>query len=436
MDKTLQSAPVSGRITIPASKSQTVRALLIATFAQGRSIIHNALDSHDTRSCIDVCRALGATIGESVSPETGLRTLTVDAPRSFPEEITVDCGNSGTTLYLATGMAASTGTRVTFTGDAQLRNRPVGELLRALQDLGAQVTYPDKDSREGYPPFTIRGPLTGGSTSITCHTSQHLSALLLGCPLASGPSHIQVPLLNEKPYVMMTRSWLASQGIRYSASESMDRFELEGNQRYHAFETIVTGDYSSASFFFCAAAVTGGCLTVAGLDKNDPQGDKDILGILEKMGCTVTWTGTQEVTVCGPQGPLRGGTFDLNAIPDALPVLAVTACYAEGTTVLGNVPQARIKETDRIAVMHRNLGACNADVEERDDALVIHGKGYLDGGTVHGYDDHRIIMAMAIAALGSRQPMTICGIDAVSVTFPTFFELMEEITRRPEHARI
>ncbi|HCS36354.1 MAG TPA: 3-phosphoshikimate 1-carboxyvinyltransferase [Sphaerochaeta sp.] len=436
MDKTLTSTPISGTITVPASKSQTIRALLVATFAKGRSVIHNPLDSQDTRSCIEVCRAFGATIVPDVSTE-GLTSLTVDAPITFPASITVDCGNSGTTLYLAAGMAAATGSAVTFTGDAQLRNRPVGELLQALSDLGVTVDYPSSNSRPGYPPFTITGPITGGSTSITCHTSQHLSALLLGCPLGIGTSRISVPLLNERPYVHMTRSWLDSQHITYEASESMDTFTITGNQRYTPFESVVNGDYSSASFFFCAAAVAGGCVTVAGLDPKDPQGDKEILAILQSMGCSVTWNERNAVTVCGPgNGKLVGGQFDLNAIPDALPILAVTACFAHGTTVLGNVPQARIKETDRIAVMHENLASCGAEVEEHEDALIIHGRGKLLGGTCDGYDDHRIIMAMAIASLGAIESVTIKGIDAVGVTFPTFFSLLEQISEHHEENQL
>lgn len=426
MDMTLTNASVAGSITIPASKSQTIRALLIATFAPGgHSVIHHALDSQDTRSCIEVCRALGSQITEQ-----GNGTLVVDAPRKFPSVITVDCGNSGTTLYLAAGLAASTGSLVTFTGDAQLRNRPVGELLSALSDLGAHISYPVDNNRTGYPPFTIQGPLTGGRTSIVCHTSQHLSALLLGCPLATHTSHIVVPLLNERPYVHMTRSWLDRQDIPYVTDEGMNHFTILGNQLYRPFETMVSGDFSSASFFFCAAAITGGRVTVAGLDPEDPQGDKEILGILERMGCTVTWNEPQAVTVEGPSTGLLAGEFDLNAMPDALPVLAVTACYARGTSILGNVPQARIKETDRIRVMRENLVACGAALEERPDALVIHGKGALRGGICEGHDDHRIIMAMAIAALGSSQPIEIKGIDAVGVTFPTFFSLLETICTR------
>jgi len=437
MDITLYATHVDGAITIPSSKSQTIRALLLAAFSKGHSVIHNPLDSQDTRSCIEACRAFGAVIDwHEVETSTLSEVyITVDAPEAFPESITIDCGNSGTTLYLACGLAACTGAAVTFTGDAQLKNRPVGPLLDALEDLGAQITYPSNQSRQGYPPFTIQGPLSGGKTSITCHTSQHLSALLLACPLALQESEIIVPLLNERPYAEMTRSWLDRQHISYWANETLQHIKIPGKQRYTPFEATVQGDYSSASFFICAAAIAGGTITIRGLDPNDPQGDKEILSIVQTMGCSVVWEEDFSVSITGPgRGNLIGGSFDLNAIPDALPILAVTACFAQGTTQLGNVPQARIKETDRIAVMRENLSACGVEVEELEDALIIHGTGTLSGGYCKGYDDHRVIMAMAIASLGCSNSITIEGIDAVAVTFPTFFTLLQHIsTPNQEH---
>jgi len=421
MDITLQASAIGGSITIPASKSQTIRALLVATFAEGQSIIHNPLDSQDTRSCIAACTALGAVI----EPDgTSLRVIGKGLPT---EPVTIDCGNSGTTLYLAAGMAAAAAVAVTFTGDAQLRRRPVGELLTALANLGVRIERTTDGKLPLYPPFTITGPILGGQTSIVCHTSQHLSALLLGAPLACSPVVIDVPLLNEKPYVGLTLTWLDQQGLSYARDEAMTHFAINANQHYKPYEAAVAGDYSSASFFFCAAAITGSTLSFHGLHRDDPQGDREILPILQSMGCTVMWKNSC-LTVSGPPaGALKGGDFDLNTMPDALPVLAVTACYATGKTVLGNVPQARIKETDRIRCMHTNLEQLGAIVEETEDSLIIHGNGTLNGGICQGFDDHRIIMAMAIASLASRTSITIHGIEAVAVTFPTFFALLEQI---------
>ncbi|AEC02635.1 3-phosphoshikimate 1-carboxyvinyltransferase [Parasphaerochaeta coccoides] len=416
MDITLSAGKASGTTHIPSSKSQTIRALLIAAMAEGTSIIRNPLYSADTRACMKLCEQFGAHL----EYHDDRIILTSGTPSEGP--LFIDCGNSGTTLYLGVGLAARAGTPTTFTGDSQLRSRPVGALLSSLADLGASITDPSGNSGiPDTPPFTITGPLKGGTTSIISTTSQYLSGLLIACTASEGDVVIEVPLLYEKPYVGITLDWLDRQNISYTASRSLDLFKVPGGQRFSPFDHYISGDFSSASFFFCAAAVSGTSITVTGLDRNDPQGDKHILDILSAMGCAVSWN-TCAVTVTGPaSGRLRAGSFDLNTMPDALPVLAVAACFADGTVTLGNVPQARIKETDRIAVMYENLSAIGACIEEKEDGLTITGSSSLRGGIVSGHDDHRIIMAMAIASLRCSQPLTIQGIDAVSVTFPSFF---------------
>lgn len=425
MNITLPPTQVQGRIVIPASKSQTIRALLIATLANGVSIIRNPLDSQDTRSCMNACELLGATIKWD-EQDNIIYLDSSHVIRNSDAPVTVDCGNSGTTLYLAAGMVAALGRNVLFTGDDQLRGRPIAPLLTSLEDLGASVTY--ESEQVGYPPFSIRGPLKGGKTSIECKTSQYLSGLLLACSIAAGDSEIDVPLLHEKPYVGITLSWLNRQGIRYIENNDMQHFIIPGGQRYKPFDEQIAGDFSSASFFFCAAAICGTEVTVEGLDPEDPQGDKHILDILRQMGCSVSWK-DHAVTVTGPKkGGLHGGTFDLNSMPDALPVLAVTACFAYSEVRIINVPQARIKETDRIAVMHENLAKLGADISEQPDGLTIRGYGRLQGGAVDGFGDHRVIMSMAIAAAGCDGPVTINGIEAAGVTFPSFFHLLESLS--------
>ena len=183
--------------------------------------------------------------------------------------------------------------------------------------------------------------------------------------------------------------------------------------------------FSSAAFFFVAAAIGGSEITVEGLDKDSTQGDKAILDILSAMGCSVSWKGNS-VTVKGPD-KLKGGEFDLNAIPDTLPSLAVAAAFAYGDTHLTDVPQARIKETDRISVMCENLRLMGVEVEEEKDGMVIHGKGGIKGGKVKGYGDHRVIMALYTAGTGSEEGVDIDDTSAASVTFPTFFTLMKSL---------
>lgn len=421
MDITLNRARIGGSITVPSSKSQTIRALLIATFSHGTSIITNPLISSDTTSCIEACRALGATI------EVGNNYIKLDAPTQFPDSVEIDCGNSGTTLYLLCAMVASQNIKATFFGDSQLNRRPVEQLLQALIKLGVTVSYPQDNKKEWYPPFTLRGPIKGGSVTITCHTSQHLSALLLGGVMAKDSINITVDLLNEKPYVEMTLQWLKHQKLSIEHNASLTSFYIRGRERYAPIDVTIGGDYSSALFFFAAGAITKGTIEVKGLNRDDTQGDKEALTILEKMGCTVNYSDDKVTLSLSEDDELVAGTFDLNAIPDALPMLAVVASFARGTTILGNVPQARIKETDRIECMKKNLKNLGVRVEDTIDSIIIHGNHSIQGGVVDGYGDHRIIMAMAIASLQSQTPITIKGIEAVEVTFPTFFTLLETI---------
>ena len=415
----IPSVKLSGKIIIPSSKSQTIRALLISVFSRGVSYIKHPLISDDTESCINAVKAMGADVNILENGD-----ITVDATYAFSDmdELSIDAGNSGTTEYLSLPMLSSLGIRVNIDGDEMLRKRPLKPLLDALESLGAET-----ESTEGFPPASIRGPLDGGECTIECKTSQYLSGLLLGAPLAIGDSHIKCSVLFEKPYVKMTLKWLDDQGIKYRISDDLEEVWVKGGQSYKPLDTYIEGDFSSASFFFVAAAIHGTEVTVEGLDKNSTQGDKEILNILEKMGCSIKWNGIA-VTVKGPE-KLKGGVFDLNAIPDTLPALSVVAAFAEGDTILENVEQARIKETDRIKVMRENLNELGVEAEERRDALIIHGNGSVKGGKAKGYGDHRVIMALAILGTRTEEETEIDDVSAASVTFPTFFDLLEKLEK-------
>ena len=415
----IPSVKLSGKIIIPSSKSQTIRALLISVFSRGVSYIKHPLISDDTESCINAVKAMGADVNILENGD-----ITVDATYAFSDmdELSIDAGNSGTTEYLSLPMLSSLGIQVNIDGDEMLRKRPLKPLLDALESLGAET-----ESTEGFPPASIRGPLDGGECTIECKTSQYLSGLLLGAPLAIGDSHIKCSVLFEKPYVKMTLKWLDDQGIKYRISDDLEEVWVKGGQSYKPLDTYIEGDFSSASFFFVAAAIHGTEVTVEGLDKNSTQGYKEILNILEKMGCSIKWNG-MAVTVKGPE-KLKGGVFDLNAIPDTLPALSVAAAFAEGDTILGNVEQARIKETDRIKVMRENLNELGVEAEERRDALIIHGNASVKGGKAKGYGDHRVIMALAILGTRTEEETEIDDVSAASVTFPTFFDLLEKLEK-------
>lgn len=410
-----EKAVLAGSVRMPASKSHTVRALAIASLAHGVSEIANPLRSADTDACVHACRCLGAQIDTS-GPTW---RVTGTAGRPAPASGVIDVMNSGTTLYIALGMAALGNGESTFTGDEQIRRRSAGPLLDALTTLGAQAA---SVAGNGCAPIRIRGPMRGGSVALACPTSQYLTSLLISAPLAPQPTHIEVTELNEAPYVQMTLDWLDLLGLEYTHAQ-MRSFDLAGNQAYGAFSQSIKADFSSATFFLCAAAITGGDLTLLGLDMSDSQGDKAVVHMLERMGANVEIL-PQSIRIRG--GALTGADLDLNATPDALPALAITGCFAAGVTRLLNVPQARMKETDRIAVMHEVITALGGHAEELPDGLVIHGSG-LRGGHARGHADHRVVMACAVAGLAAEQPVEVDTAEAVAVTFPDFAELMNSV---------
>jgi 3-phosphoshikimate 1-carboxyvinyltransferase len=436
----------------------------MAALGEGVSVIDYPLDSLDARSCVSVCRTLGAEIAEGRSadpacpnpPDEGGQKLSrwtvrgLSAPRSplppSPAPLLLDVGNSGTTLFLALAAGALWDRPVRFTGDEQIARRSAGPLLEALAGLGIRVSA----GAGGCVPITVAGPWRGGRVSLPCPTSQYLSALLLAAPLAPAGAltEIEVPLLNERPYIELTLSYLKAQGIPFEGAADFSFFRIPGGGSYRPLKGPVPGDFSSAAFPAAAAAITGGPVYLRGLSPEDPQGDKALFDMLSRMGCDIAWTregadreagGPETGGQAGPPewrlsvsrtGPLRGGEFDLNATPDLLPVMAVCAAYARGDTSLVNVAHARIKETDRIAVMAAELGKLGVPCTERPDGLCIHGMGDTRSPAgpgprrVEGHGDHRIVMALAAAALGSAGPLEITDAESAAITYPGFLELL------------
>lgn len=423
----VSKSQLAGSVEIPGSKSHTIRAVAIASLAEGVSVIRRPLTASDTSSAVNAYSLLGAHI------ETGTDWV-VGGVGGRPQApgVVIDVGNSGTTLYIALGSAALADGRIVFDGDGQIRRRPAGPLIDALNGLGAGV---ESLQGNGAAPISVRGPMYGGDITLDgSKTSQYLTSLLINCPLALGDTSIEVSNLVEKPYVEMTLAWLAGQGIELE-NEGFRRFRIPGRQSYRAFDKAIPADFSSATFFLCAAAVTGSDLTLLGLDMNDTQGDKAVVEMLRQMGAKIepAQAGSSQASNGAARaglrisgGSLKGGTFDLGNTPDALPALAVAACFAEGETRLVNVAQARLKETDRISVMCRELSKMGADIEELPDGLVIRGRK-LRAAAVHGHHDHRVIMALAVAGLAVPGETTIDSAQALDVTFPTFVELMKSV---------
>lgn len=417
MDLTIESSALKGRVEIPGSKSHTIRAVAIAALAEGESTLRAPLISEDARAAVNAFSALGAEIDMSDS-EWHIRGFG-GKPR-VPDNV-IDVANSGTTLRIALGACSLIeGGMTVLTGDAQIRRRPAGPLADSLTDLGAKVR---STRANGCAPFIVEGTLRGGETTIECKTSQYLSSLLINCPLAEGDSLIHVPLLNEVPYVEMTLDWLARQKINIER-DGMREFRIRGGQTYTAFDVRIPADFSTATFFLAAGAMPGNEVTCIGLDMNDTQGDKAVVDYLRQMGAQVSIE-EDRVTVRGDQ--LTGCDLDLNATPDALPMMAALACFATGTTRLLNVPQARMKETDRIAVMRMELEKFGAKIEELPDGLVIHESRLQSSTDLHSHDDHRVVMSLAIAATGIPGKSTIRAAEAAAVTFPGFVDALRNV---------
>jgi 3-phosphoshikimate 1-carboxyvinyltransferase len=461
----------SGTVRIPASKSHTIRRLIIASLAEGVSQIMHPLDSLDAQSCAAACRVLGADITENREQgrlvsytvegditnapsrgvghkiqrshgaekfqrvQNGSKPLVLCARRGDDHHSSrlIDVGNSGTTLYLAMAAAGLSGSAFEFTGDEQIQRRSAAPLLSALSGLGIRA---ESVRGNGCVPAIIQGPWKGGRVSLPCPTSQYLSAILLSAPLAPAGTvtEIAVPLLNERPYVEMTLSYLSAQGIPWDSTPDFSSFVIPGGAVWKPLSGPVPGDFSSAAFPACAAAISGAPVTILGLDPHDLQGDKFFLKMLSAMGCTVNWEKDADgyrLTV-SRSGPLCGGNFDLNATPDLLPAAAVTAAFAEGDTALVNVAHARIKETDRIAMMAAELAKLGVHCTERPDGLIVHGRAAVAtsercvaGGCVDGHGDHRIVMAFAAAALSAQSPIEIDSAECAAVTYPGFLDLLQ-----------
>lgn len=398
---------------IPASKSHTIRAVAIATMAEGRSVLRNPLESADARSAFKAAIEFGARlnieenawiidgVGKDISPVA-----------SF-----IDVANSGTTLRIFTALSALSSHYIYFDGDKSIRKRPMTPLLSALRNLGALTNTPGDKC-----PFGISGPIRGGKTSVNGISSQFVTALLFATPLAKGDSEIIVEDLHERPYVEITLDWLRSQNIQFE-QQGLDHFFIKGKQKYTPFDRQIPADFSSATFALCAAAITGSEVLIKGLDFNDHQGDKAVFTYLQQMGAEIEHT-TEGIRVKG--GELHGIDIDMNATPDALPALAVVGCFAKGTTRLLNVAQARLKECDRIKASTAELTKMGGKITELEDGMIIE-QSNLKGSRLHGYDDHRMVMALTVAGMAASGETIVDTADSVKITYPSFFHDFQQL---------
>jgi 3-phosphoshikimate 1-carboxyvinyltransferase len=410
--------PVNGTVIVPGSKSITNRALLLAALAEGRSVLRGALFSDDTRYMAAALNRLGI----SVQADEPASVYEVDGTGGHIPANAADLyvGNAGTAARFLTAFLSLGHGRYRLDGVQRMRQRPMGDLLRALNQLGVQVECERSDD---CPPVVVNASgLTGGRATLKADmSSQFLTALLLVGPLSEEGVVIEIEgEVASKPYVDITLHMMERWGVA-ATNEEYKRFTVAGGQKYVQQEWQVEPDASSASYFFAAAAATGGCVRIEGLGSDALQGDLAFVDVLEQMGCTVRKTaGYTEV-----QGPekLRGVEVDMNGISDTVMSLAAIAPFADSPTTIHNVGHIRYKETDRLHAIATELRRLGAQVEETEDSLRIEPAEALQPAEIETYDDHR--MAMSFAITGLRSPGVVIKDPAcVSKTFPDFFRTL------------
>ena len=408
---------LKAEVDCPGSKSYTNRALLISALAEGCSRLENPLFSDDTHYMSVALNLFGAKV---VQENEGFTvTGTGGKLRAPGDDIFV--GNAGTAMrFLTTFSALAPGTTI-LTGNERMRERPISDLLTALNALGVSARSMENN---GCPPLEIKGGgVSGGKVEIAGNkSSQYLTSLLLSAPCFKGETCIRIlGDLTSKPYADLTLDIMSAFGVRVE-NESYREFRVPANQCYQARTYEVEGDWSSASYFFASAAVSGGEVAVRRLNPHSPQGDKQFLFALEQMGCGIE-VSEKKIVVKG--NPLHGININMNTMPDAAQTLAVVALFAKGKTTITGIANLRIKETDRISALANELSRLGAKVIAGDDYLEIE-PGVYSGAEIETYDDHR--MAMSFAVAGLKIPgIKIKNPKCVDKSFPDFFERFKKL---------
>jgi 3-phosphoshikimate 1-carboxyvinyltransferase len=407
---------VDATVAAPPSKSYSVRALLLGAMAEGTTTITNCLDADDTRYALEAIRTIGFEVSGSFKDGLGIG----ERKSMSANEVPIFVGNAGTAMRFLTGWLAFTPGRFLLHGEKRMHERPIGDLVEVLMSIGGEVEYVE---RPGYPPLRIRGKKMRGGFDITISaeiSSQFASALMLGGATLPDGITLHIASMASAPYIDITADVLAAFGANVQRSGNVVRVKA-ARLRRDAYR--VEGDYSSASYWFAAAAAAGGTMRVRGLAHPSAQGDARFLEILSAMGCQVIHDDL--ISVVGAQS-LRGGRFDCNATPDLVPTLAAIAPLADSAVEIVNVANLRVKESDRLLTVTQELRRLGARVEERADALLIE-PGWGSGeAVVDTHNDHRIAMAFAIAGL-VRGGVTIANEQVVSKSYPRFWRTLDEV---------
>lgn len=409
------TGPVDASIEVPGSKSLTNRALILASLAEGWSVLEKSLIAEDSQVMIEALCHLGF----SIKVEGTTFRVEGNGGRIPARAAELDLRLSGTSIRFLTALVAIGRGRFRLDGTERMRQRPIQDLLNALIGLGVKA---GTQFKTGSPPVIVEAAgIPGGEAHIAGdRSSQYLSALLMVAPYASAPVTLTVTgELQSKPFVDMTLKLMGDFGVEIER-DGYTQFSVRP-ARYRARPYRIEGDAMAAGYFWAAAAATGGRIRIENLGRHSLQGDCRLAWVLERMGCRVTWDSESCELIGPPDGQLKGGRFDLNDMPDQAQTLAVLGLFADAPVEIDNVWNLRIKETDRLSALATELRKLGAQVWEGKDSIVVHPlEARPTGIVIDTYDDHR--MAMAFAVAGLRIGLSLRDPSCVRKTYPRFFE--------------
>ncbi len=420
VDFAITPSVVEGALTLPSSKSHTLRAILFAALAKGTSHIESYLDSPDTHAMIGAVRLLGAKV------EVQKDSLFIEGcsgKLKTPDDV-INCGNSGLVLRLIGALSGLIPEYCILTGDSSIRhNRPIKPLLEALSQLGC---FAASSRGDDFAPLIIKGPFTKDFAQLDGQDSQPVSGLLIAGAFAPHPIKLHVTNPGEKPWIDLTLDWFKRLNIPYYKMQDYTYYEMYGSGSINSFSYKVPGDLSTIAFPVATALLNQSKLVLHNVDLNDIQGDKALLCILEEMGARFSVDPIEKTLSIEKTPSLQGKKIDLNCCIDALPILSVIACFAKGSTEITNASIARKKESDRISCITSELRKMGALIEEKEDGLIIH-PSTLHGALVNSHHDHRIALSLSVAALSAKGSSCIQGIECIAKTYPGFCEDFSKI---------
>lgn len=410
----VEKSKLSGTISCPPNKSYTHRAIFLASLAKGNSTIRNVLLSRDTIATINACKVFGSKISTSGSTINVESTGNISATGSE-----IDASNSGTTIRISAAIASLGDAKITLTGDSSLRKRPMQPLLDALEKLDAKCT-----STNGTPPITVKGKIRGGSTSISGSvSSQFISALFIAAPKTEKGITLEIEGdLVSKPYLDATIAIMQKFGVKVNTISPYKKYNIP-KQDYKPTDFTVPADFSSMALLLSAAVLVGDDMTISAPIGDLPQGDKEMISHLKKMGVDVSIGDTVRVKT---PPKLAGGRFDLSNTPDLLPPMAILALRTSNPIEIHNVKHARFKETDRISILAKELSKIGIIVTEKEDGLILEAPKSLSGAELDSADDHRLFMAFCIAGMVVGD-CTVTDPESVDVSYPDFIKEMNKI---------